>query len=256
LGKNSLKRTAILAFALMALGRFAPISAQTPELTSAEQAYRAGDYAKAADLYQTILSRGMVAGEIYYNLGNCYYKMGHYGRAILNYERARRFMGKDPDLDVNLRLANMNVPDRIEPLPRIFVMRLLDGIGNTMSAKGWATLMILSEWGLLACLAGLTYARRPGNRRLLAGAFLVTVFALAFSGGFHLLEKSHQNQPQGVVQTDKTEVRSAPEAGSTELFALHEGAKFTILRQVPGWAEIHLSDGKQGWMPKSAFEMI
>ena len=66
---------------------------QNPELTSAEQAYRGGDYAKGAEQYQTVLSRGLASGEIYYNLGNCYYKLGQYGRAILNYKRAERLLG-------------------------------------------------------------------------------------------------------------------------------------------------------------------
>jgi hypothetical protein len=229
---------------------------QDAELTSAEQAYRNGNYAHAAELYQTILNRGLASGEIYYNLGNCYYKLGRNGQAILNYERAQRLLGSDPALDVNLRLANLKVPDRIEPLPKFFLWRLLDNIGGLLTANGWAALLIASEWTLLVSLAGLIYIRSPGHRRLLTGLFLIAACALVFTGGFHLLQKSHQNTPQGVVLTEKTEVRSAPEIGSTELFALHEGAKFTILRQVSGWVEVHLADGKQGWMPQAAFEKI
>jgi tetratricopeptide (TPR) repeat protein len=252
-----MKQTAVIAIVILAgLALTTLARAQSSELTSAEQAYRGGDYAKAAEMYQTILSRGLASGEIYYNLGNCYYKAGQYGRAILNYRRAERLLGKDPDLEINLRLANLNVPDRIEPLPRFFLLRLIEKTGDGLSARGWASLLIISEWVLLACLAGLVYLRSPGQRRLLTGVFVLSLLLLAISGGFHLLEKSHQNSDQGVVLADKTEVRSAPEEGATELFALHGGATFTILRQVPGWAEVHLADGKQGWMPKSVFEVI
>jgi tetratricopeptide (TPR) repeat protein len=230
--------------------------AQNSELTSAEQAYRGGDYAKAAELYQAVLSRGLASGEIYYNLGNCYYKVGQYGRAILNYKRAERLLGKDPDLEINLRLANLNVPDRIEPLPRFFLLKLLEKAGDALSARGWASLLIIAEWLLLACLGGLVYLRSPGSRRLVTGVFTLSLILLVTSGGFHLQERAHQNAEQGVVISDKTEVRSAPEESSTELFALHAGTSFTILRQVPGWAEVHLADGKQGWMPKSVFEVI
>jgi tetratricopeptide (TPR) repeat protein len=248
--------TVLVIFILAGLALASTARAQGSELTAAEQAYRSGDYTKAAELYQSVLSRGLTSGEIYYNLGNCYYKVGQYGRAILNYKRAERLLGQDPDLEINLRLANLNVPDRIEPLPRFFLLRLIEKAGESLSARGWASLLIIGEWALLACLGGLVYLRSPGRRRLLTGVFTLSLLLLVVSGGFHLLERAHQNRDQGVVIADKTEVHSAPEESSTELFALHGGTTFIILRQVPGWAEVHLADGKQGWMPKSVFEVI
>ena len=181
-----MKCLVIVAFLLFVMSLFSKLSAQTAELTEAETAYRAGDYTKAAEVYQTIIHRGLTAGEIYYDLGNCYYKIGSYGRAILNYERACRFLGPDPDLEINLKLANMNVPDRIEPLPRFFALRLVESLGNGLTTHGWALILIASEWVLLACAAGLLYLRHAAQRRMLTGVFITAAVVLIISGGFFL----------------------------------------------------------------------
>ncbi|RJP82968.1 MAG: tetratricopeptide repeat protein [Candidatus Zixiibacteriota bacterium] len=241
---------------ILLVGMSGAAAAAPPDLAAAEQLYREGDYRAAAEAYHQVLNQGLASGEIYYNLGNCYYKLGDYGRAILHYERARRWLGQDSDLDLNLQLANLKVPDRIEPLPRFFLLRLVEGLGDLLASRRWALLVLLCEWVLLACLAGLLIVRRPKHRRLLAGVFVAAGFLFLVSGGFYLQQSARENQPQGVVLSDRIDVLSAPEAGATELFALHEGVKFRILRRVPGWAEIHLADGKRGWMPQSAFESI
>lgn len=231
--------------------------AQLPDLASAEQDYKDGNYSQAADIYQRVLNQGLGSGEVYYNLGNCYYKLGQYGRAILNYERARRLLGQDPDLDVNLKLANLMVPDRIEPLPRLFVMQIFSSVAQIFSLRGWAALLVICEWILLFCLAGLQGLRHPRLRRWLAQIFWIGAAVLIVSAGFFWARKVQQERTvEAVVIENRVEVRSAPEENSTELFTLHDGVKFRILRQVPGWAEIHLADGKQGWMPKAAFEVI
>ncbi len=227
------------------------------DLVAAEQLYRQGDYSAAAERYQGIIQSGWTSGEVHFNLGSCYYKTGRYGLAILHYERAKLLLGNDPDLEFNLRLANLNVPDRIEPLPRFFVLRLLDGIAGALPTSNWAAIAIASEWILLASLLALLGLRSPDSRRWVAGLFFAAAMVLLASGGIFLQQNSQRaRNPEAVVLVSKVGVNSAPEGSSTELFALHEGVKFRILRRVPGWAEIHLADGKRGWMPDAAFETV
>ncbi len=232
-------------------------SAPLTDLTEAERWYREGHYSQAAEIYQSILRQGLSSGELYYNLGNCYYKMGQYGPAILNYERAERYLRDDPDLAKNQKLANLKVPDKIEPLPRWFVIQILDGIRRTLSLSGWARLFILAEWLLAGGLITLISLRRMAMRRWITRLFWGSAVIFLTSGIF--LFSSHYSQSrtvEGIVMTGPVEIRSAPDENSTELFTLHEGAKVRVLRRLPGWAEIHLADGKQGWMPQEAFEII
>lgn len=256
-----MKRSAILMFLALLFGVFSLSfivrAADLSDLSSAESLYRNGDYQGAIRIYEDILDQGWTNGAIYYNLGNCYYKLGQYGRAILNYERARHYLGNDPDLQVNLKLANLRIADRIEPLPRLFVFKVINGIGKLFPIRRWASLMILGEWAFLIFMLSLLIVRRPRWRRWLAGGLLTAVALFVVSGAFLLQQKVQQaGTTQGIVLAEKVDVRSAPEAGSTELFSIHEGVKINVMRTISGWAEIRLADGKQGWMPTSAFEEI
>ena len=96
----------VLALALFGVIAF-PAGARTPRrigevFTRANRAYEQGDYQKAAGLYRRMLEEGYESGNLYYNLGNCYYKLKQKGRAILYYEKARRLIPGDADLQTNL----------------------------------------------------------------------------------------------------------------------------------------------------------
>lgn len=233
-----------------------PIS-EVEKVISAGEYYRAGDYDSAIAVYEGFINLGWSSGTVYYNLGNCYYKRGQYGKAILNYERARRLLGSDSDLLVNLRLANLRIADRIEPLPRFFVLRILEGIGATVPVQRWAILFLIAEWVLVIVLVSLYVVRKLQWRRVLVPAFIVTMVALIVSGGFFLQQKIYRdNLNEAVVLAESVTVHSAPESDSTKLFTLHEGVKMRILRRVSSWSEIQLADGKRGWLPDMSFEII
>ena len=88
--------------------------------TLAEEAtkmYQEGDYQKAIDLYNEMLSDDMESATVYYNLGNCYYKQGETAKAILNYERALLLHPGDNDIKYNLTMAQKATVDNIKVLP-------------------------------------------------------------------------------------------------------------------------------------------
>ena len=232
-------------------------AAPLTDLSEAESQYRQGNYEPAANIYQSLLRQGLAGGELYYNLGNCYYKMGQYGLAILNYERAERDLGKDPDLVKNQKLAQLKAPDKIQPLPRWFVIQILEGIRGAISLGGWARWFILFEWFLAGCLVALVafpdLAIRPWLTRLFWGCAVLFIVTGSF---FFASYYTQSRNVEGIILASSVEIRSAPDKNSTELFTLHEGAKIRVLRRLPGWAEILLADGKQGWTRQEAFEMI
>ena len=79
---------------------------------------------------------GYTGGEVTFNLANAYYKQGNMGKAILNYERALRFLPADDDVRHNLQLANLQIVDRIEPAPRLFLWDIWDDIKEAFSLDG------------------------------------------------------------------------------------------------------------------------
>ena len=98
--------------------------AQEPDASQqAETFYREGKYQEAAGIYNQILTQGLESAKLYYNLGNCYYKLGENTKAILNYERSLLLNPGDADARYNLKMAQNQVVDKIEVLPELFLVR-------------------------------------------------------------------------------------------------------------------------------------
>ena len=92
-------------------------------LQQANQLYSEGEYRQAADAYEQLLQEQGVAPELYYNLGNAYFKAGEVALSILNYERALRLNPRFDDARYNLQLAQERVIDNIPPAQVFFVKR-------------------------------------------------------------------------------------------------------------------------------------
>ena len=96
---------AIIYFILMLLPCTAAAQVGAMSKEVGDSAYANGDYQAAIDVYQAILADNSVSPEIFYNLGNAYYKTSEIGKAILNYERALLLDPSDSDIRFNLELA-------------------------------------------------------------------------------------------------------------------------------------------------------
>ena len=111
---KALRYCLLLYFTFLSINLFA----LNPDslLSQANQLYKEKNYNGAIELYDSIISSGYYSSDVYYNLGNAHFKMGHLAPAILNYERAKKLAPSDDDIDFNLRIANLRVVDRVEPL--------------------------------------------------------------------------------------------------------------------------------------------
>ena len=98
------------------------VFAQGDLLQKANEHYTKEEYQKAIDGYNQILMAGMESPEVYYNLGNAYYKTNQFTLAILNFERAKLLAPDDEDIEFNLLVANQKVVDSIQELPGIFIL--------------------------------------------------------------------------------------------------------------------------------------
>jgi tetratricopeptide (TPR) repeat protein len=225
---------------------------------AANQAYRASDFQKAAKLYEEIESQGYESSELYYNLGNCYYKLNKVPAAILQFERAKRLDPDDEDIAHNLGLANLRVVDRVDPIPQLFYVTWWRKWADLGSADRWAVLGISSLW--LAILLGaalfLPYQSFVLRRVFSSLAMLALVFFLLSIAAAVDRHNREQNQRYAIVFAASTQARSAPDPQSTNLFMLHEGVKVELLDHVGGWSKIRLADGKIGWIESSAFQVI
>ena len=202
-------------------------AAQENSVTKAEgdSAYVKNDYASAIQIYEALLKEGEAA-EVYYNLGNSYYKAGDIAKAILNYERALLIQPGNADIRANLEIARAKTIDKVIPVPEVFFVSWTKSLINCLSVDAWAKVGVV-------CFV------------LLANVF-------AFQQKNELL-----NRNNAIVLTPSVTVRSTPSESGTSLFILHEGRKVEIKdNSMRKWKEIRLEDGKVGWVPASSVEVI
>lgn len=241
-----------------ALGRPFAASAQTTFFEEGNRLYQSGDFAGAAAKYQAVLESGWESAVLYYNLGNARYRMGEVAPAVVAYERALRLDPGNDDVLANLSLVNQRLRDRIEPLPRFWLLGAFDWWMKLLP-RGALAAAVAGCWGVLGLAGVLLVLRRPRGwkiavRRTGYGAALAT----AALGGTLLAREAGVAQPEeAVVVAAQARVLSAPSAeGGLTVFTLHAGTKVRINQRSGEWAEVVLADGKVGWLELDALEAI
>ncbi len=125
-------RYCILGFLLLLYGTLAWADPRS-EFDEGLNSYRNGDMAGAIRAWESVVERGIISGELLYNLGNAYYREGKVGRSVLMYERAVKLMPRDRDMHTNLDLARMATVDRVERPVRLIVWDWIDAVRDFLS---------------------------------------------------------------------------------------------------------------------------
>jgi tetratricopeptide (TPR) repeat protein len=224
---------------------------------SANSAYASGKYENAIKMYESVLQDGMESSVLYFNLGNAYYKTNNIGKAILNYERAKKLDPNDEDVLTNLKLANQKIEDKIESAPQLFLSQWENGIIDAMSEKQWSITLIIIITIALGLLAVYLFSSHKGFRQLgfFGGAFLAVISVLIF---FMAKSKYNStiNSASAIIDDASVTVTASPSEKGTRLFILHEGTKVNILEMEADWSEIRIANGNVGWIKTSALEKI
>lgn len=235
----------------------ATVFAQADLLQKANELYTKEQFKQSIDVYNQILMTNMESPEVYFNLGNAYYKTGQYTLAILNYERAKLLAPDDEDINFNLQVANQKVVDSIQELPGIFIVRWWNSLVNSQTTDGWAILSILSFVIFLIMLGFYFFAKTSEVKRITfwSGCFLI-VFTI-FSWSSAAKQKSRLvNHSEAIVMQPTVTVKSSPTETGTNLFVVHEGLKVKITDKLGDWVEIKLADGNKGWLLLESIERI
>lgn len=252
-----MRRTSLigLLFAIYYLIFSTSASAQTK--ADADSAYVQGNYQKAIELYSELLKEGQNA-DVYYNLGNAYYRSEEITQAILAYERALLLSPGDADIRFNLQLARTKTIDKMVPQSEFFAVTWYRSLVNQMSVDGWAytslALLVLTiVLVLLYLFASPVWLRKVG----FFGGLLALLFFL-LANLFAWQQKQTLNHRDGaIIIQSAVPVKSTPATSGTDLFILHEGTKVIVTDDtMQDWKEIRMPDGKVGWVETAQIEII
>lgn len=223
----------------------------------ANEFYSQGKYSSAIDIYEHLNKSGISNFELYYNLGNAYYKLGDYAYSILYFEKAKKISPGDEDIDYNLRIANLRIVDKIEPVPEFFLNKIWANMLNFTDSCSWAWSFIIIFWlGFIALSA--FYLMNSSATKKLMFALAGLLFAASIFIFFVTMQSSRlqNSENSAIIFEPSIYVKASPDGESTDLFILHEGTKVKLLDEVGEWNKIKIADGNVGWLPKSSFQVI
>lgn len=224
----------------------------------ADSAYARNDFASAVQLYESLLKEKGESADVYYNLGNSYYKMDELAKAILNYERALLLNPGDSDIRFNLEMAGSKTVDKINPPGEMFFVTWYYSLVNLMGADGWAKWGIVSFILFLVALALYIFGKQIALKKAGFVASVVFLLLVVFSNIFAARQKDALvDRKSAIIIVPSVTVKSTPNESGTDLFILHEGRKVGITdNSMKEWKEIRLEDGNVGWVPRNVIEII
>ncbi|MCM8760813.1 MAG: hypothetical protein NC938_00055 [Candidatus Omnitrophica bacterium] len=222
---------------------------------NANQAYAKRDYVKAVEDYAAILDMGLENGNLYYNIGNGFLKLGKVGYAVLCYEKAKRLIPQDSDLKANLAYAMslseatyMNIPEEN------FILKGIKKVFGDLSLSMIALSALILYLSVI--VIGSFLMLSPAVRRFKIIYYLVILAFLTTLIGFGVRYYDEVILKHGIVVQKDVECKYEPIDKSTTYYKLNEAEKVLILKTRDGWRQIKRPDGKIGWVKKEAVEEI
>lgn len=242
---------------LVAAMMLLPLSAGAITKQNADNEYAKKNYTQAIADYQELLKDG-VSADIYYNLGNAYYRTDNITQALLAYERAHLLSPGDADIRFNLEMARSKTIDKITPQSEMFFVTWYKALVNLMSVDGWAYTACLSL--LIAIIAMLFYLFH-GNDKVRAGGFyasitFIVIFILTNIFAFEQRDLLI-NRTGAIITSPAVTVKNGPSANAGSAFVIHEGTRVDIIdKSLANWRSIRLADGREGWITTKQLEEI
>jgi hypothetical protein len=219
------------------------------DFKSANELYDAGKFADAVAAYQKIEPK---TANVYFNLGNAWYRQGKLGRAVLEYERARQLAPRDPDVLANLRFAQRRLGvEAVNASPKPVTRFLQEALGSRTPAE-WGRYELVALWLTLLAVAGWIWWPRWRT-----GFVIVAVVAgCGWVVVTTALSMKLSEPPVAIVLAEKTEARFAPLPDSTVHFQADEGTRLLVREDRGSWLFVERADGQQGWVPATTVEQV
>ena len=223
---------------------------------NANNSYVKGNYQDAIIGYKQILDSGYESPELYYNLGNSYYKLNKVAESNFYFEKALILSPNDTEVLNNLSFAKNLTIDLIEDLPKTQIQNRIDFITSFFSDRVWAYISIGSV--ILFFILSLLYlfSDKSSIKRFYFSLSLISLFFSIFFSSILLSNNEKKEKiSTGIIFSKELPVFSEPNIDD-EIFILHEGTKVEIIEKLIGWEKIKLSNGAEGWVVEGKIEKL
>ena len=245
-----MKTRIALSCLALSFGTAVFLMAQTStQFAKANQEYAAGDFKAAIGDYEELVRSGQDTPNVFYNLGNAYFRKNDFGHAILNYERALALEPHHPEAQANLRIARDEaralelIPSRWE---RLFTFA---------SENQYAITAAVAFWIALFPIAAFTFGRRRSGGAIALSVLSSSIFVITMVATYQL---SHGKNGRGlaVVTGDKVEARLATADNANRVLTLPAGSEVQVVSQRGDWIYAALPNNLHGWIPANGAEQV
>ena len=212
--------------------------------SNANKLYSESNYIEACNLYLQIIEQGSESAELYFNIGNCYYRTNDWANAIWFFEKSLQ-LKKKKETQKNLELTRLNTIDKIEPLPNLFYKRWWIILIDIFSTKNWQIISIIYIW--IICILFFIISKTK-----IIYLFSISILFLFITFSSNKID----SKKYGILFSQNVSVKSAPTENGTNLFSLHLGAKIEIIDEVGEWIKIRIANGNIGWITKNNCKLL
>lgn len=226
-------------------------------LSEAEKAYTQNHFRKAAEIYEKLLVNDPTP-QLYYNLGNCYYRLEMPSKALLNYERAALLDPSDEDIRANIEFVHRRLLPHVARPAQFFFVKWWNDLRNSQNLQGWIVAGIASFVLFLLSVSAYFFSKGIALRKAgFFGAFLCLLVCVVSNHFAYVQYKRLTVRDTALILDSGAVVRSAPTDSGTALSTLPMGLKVTITDDsMKDWKEIEFNDGKIGWIKAGELEVI
>ena len=219
--------------------------------------YQKGNYIEAVKAYESVLKGNKQSAELYFNIGNCYYKMNKVAPAIYNYEKALVLEPNDKGVQNNLKFAHKLQIDEIKEVPKVGFEKLIRDFTGAFHYNTWAWIAVAFVFLFVWFFIGYYFSQTTVSKRVFFIGMFVLVFLLLISISSAIFERNHyKNERPAIVFAEVVSVKNEPRASGSDVFILHEGTKVYVLDTLENWKKIQLTDGTEGWIDESAIKEV
>ncbi|MBI5206407.1 MAG: tetratricopeptide repeat protein [Candidatus Firestonebacteria bacterium] len=215
--------------------------------------YEKTDYKKAIEEYDKIIKTGIKNGTVYYNLGNAYFKTRKIGKAIANYERAKLFLPRDTDLNMNLKFSRQWTRDKTLQTRSGIISLFLSWFTDFFTVNELAVTTSIIYFILLTIISFVVFLKKQ-NVSYMILIFSVILFFMLSSFIYKVVDVEYTTK--GIVIEPEIKINSGPSSQNTLISTIHEGTKIEIIKQESGYYEIILPNGEKGWTQSDKIEII
>ena len=217
--------------------------------SQANELYNKGIYIEAINNYKEIIKNDFHSAELYYNLGNAYYRLDSIASSVYYYEKALQLNPNDREIIDNLELINKTLVDEIDPITTPLIESILNSISNIFYFETWGYISIFFSFLIVALFLSYYFANSSRVKRL-------TFVLLCISSIFMLVSlingnkgyNNYINNEYAVIYSYETDLKIEPNYRSETLFMLHEGTKIQVLENYNNWIKIRLVNGQVGYI--------